>query len=59
MSLDFQKPEAIDLLRALVAKVDIVVENYGPGVLQKRGLDYEALIGMPSGSEKPVPPSVS
>jgi len=43
LCLDFQKPEALDILRALVAKVDIVVENYGPGVLQKRGLDYEAL----------------
>jgi CoA:oxalate CoA-transferase len=43
LCLDFQQPEAIKIIRALVAKVDIVVENYGPGVLQKRGLDYEAL----------------
>jgi crotonobetainyl-CoA:carnitine CoA-transferase CaiB-like acyl-CoA transferase len=43
LCLDLQKPEAIDILRALVAKVDVVVENFGPGVLQKRGLDYEVL----------------
>jgi len=43
LCLDFQKPEALDILRALAAKVDVVVENYGPGVLQKRGLDYESL----------------
>jgi CoA:oxalate CoA-transferase len=43
LCLDLQKPEALDILRALAAKVDIVVENYGPGVLQKRGLDYESL----------------
>jgi crotonobetainyl-CoA:carnitine CoA-transferase CaiB-like acyl-CoA transferase len=43
LCLDLQKPEALDILRALVAKVDVVVENYGPGVLQKRGLDYESL----------------
>jgi len=43
LCLDFQKPESLDILRALVAKVDVVVENYGPGVLQKRGLDYNSL----------------
>lgn len=43
LCLDLQKPEALDILRALVAKVDVVVENFGPGVLQKRGLDYESL----------------
>lgn len=43
LCLDLQKPEALDILRALAAKVDVVVENYGPGVLQKRGLDYESL----------------
>ena len=43
LCLDFQQPEALDILRALAAKVDVVVENYGPGVLQKRGLDYDSL----------------
>ncbi len=43
LCLDWHHPEALDILRALVTKVDVVVENYGPGVLQKRGLDYEAL----------------
>lgn len=43
LCLDFSKPEAIELLRALVREVDVVVENYGPGVMEKRGLDYAAL----------------
>jgi len=43
LCLDLQKTEALYILRALAAKVDVVVENYGPGVLQKRGLDYESL----------------
>jgi crotonobetainyl-CoA:carnitine CoA-transferase CaiB-like acyl-CoA transferase len=43
LCLDLQKPEALDILRGLAAKVDVVVENYGPGVLQKRGLDYDSL----------------
>ena len=43
LCLDFSKPLAIELLRSLVAKADVVVENYGPGVLEKRGLDYASL----------------
>ena len=43
LCLDFAKPEALDVLRALIPTVDVVVENYGPGVLEKRGLDYAAL----------------
>jgi crotonobetainyl-CoA:carnitine CoA-transferase CaiB-like acyl-CoA transferase len=41
--LDFDRPEALDVLRDLVVATDVVVENYGPGVLEKRGLDYESL----------------
>lgn len=43
LCLDFGKPESLDLLRSLAKTVDIVVENYGPGVMEKRGLDYESL----------------
>ena len=43
LCLDFSKPESLEILRALVPKVDIVVENFGPGVMQKRGLDYDSL----------------
>jgi crotonobetainyl-CoA:carnitine CoA-transferase CaiB-like acyl-CoA transferase len=43
LCLDFGKPESAELLQALVKTVDVVVENYGPGVMEKRGLDYESL----------------
>lgn len=43
LCLDFGKSESIDLLRSLAKTVDVVVENYGPGVMEKRGLDYESL----------------
>lgn len=43
LCLDFSKSESIDLLHSLVSKIDVVVENYGPGVLEKRGLDYESM----------------
>ena len=43
LCLDFSKPASIDLLHSLTAKVDVVVENYGPGVLERKGLDYPSL----------------
>jgi crotonobetainyl-CoA:carnitine CoA-transferase CaiB-like acyl-CoA transferase len=43
LCIDINKPEGLDVLRALVKTVDVVVENFGPGVMEKRGLDYAAL----------------
>jgi crotonobetainyl-CoA:carnitine CoA-transferase CaiB-like acyl-CoA transferase len=43
LCVDFQKPEAAALLMELAAGADVVVENYGPGVLEKRGITYESL----------------
>jgi crotonobetainyl-CoA:carnitine CoA-transferase CaiB-like acyl-CoA transferase len=43
LCIDWSRDEGIELLRALAAKMDVVVENYGPGVLAKRGLDYTTL----------------
>ncbi|HEV7989107.1 MAG TPA: CoA transferase, partial [Candidatus Binataceae bacterium] len=43
LCLDFSKPESIALLRELAKNADVVVENYGPGVMEKRGLDYASL----------------
>ncbi len=41
--VDFSKPEGVELVRALIPQVDVVIENYGPGVMDKRGLDYNSL----------------
>ncbi|MBI3801951.1 MAG: CoA transferase [Deltaproteobacteria bacterium] len=43
LCLDFNQPEALDLLRSVVKTVDVVVENYGPCVMEKRALDYASL----------------
>ncbi len=43
LCVDFSKRESLDLIRELAKKADIVVENYGPGVMEKRGLDYASL----------------
>jgi crotonobetainyl-CoA:carnitine CoA-transferase CaiB-like acyl-CoA transferase len=43
LCLDFNNPQGIELLHSLAKTVDVVVENFGPGVMEKRGLDYAAL----------------
>ncbi|MBF6559230.1 MAG: CoA transferase [Candidatus Binataceae bacterium] len=43
LCLDFSKPESIELLHDLVPRMDVVVENYGPGVLERKQLDYASL----------------
>ena len=41
--VNFDRPESWALLADLSRRVDIVVENFGPGVLERRGLDYASL----------------
>ena len=43
LCLDFKKSDGIALLHARIPHVDVVIENYGPGVMERRGLDYESL----------------
>ena len=43
LCLDFSKPQSIELLKSIARKADVVVENFGPGVMDKRGLDYDSL----------------
>jgi CoA:oxalate CoA-transferase len=43
ISLDLRKPEAIQLLLQLVDKVDIVVENFRPDVMDRLGLGWDVL----------------
>ncbi len=41
--LDLKKPEAATIVRELIPKVDVVVENYAPGVIGRLGFGYEAV----------------
>lgn len=41
--LDMDSAETDVIVRDLVGKVDVVVENFGPGVMEKRGWDYASL----------------
>ncbi|MBS0518981.1 MAG: CoA transferase [Proteobacteria bacterium] len=41
--LDLKRPEAVAAVKRLVKDVDILVENYRPGVMKRLGLDYPEL----------------
>lgn len=41
--LDLKKPEGKDLFLRLVEKVDVVMENFTPGSMERLGLGYEVL----------------
>lgn len=43
LALNLRKPEAQELLRQLAAAVDVVIENFSPGVLDRWGLGYQDL----------------
>ena len=42
VALDLKTPEGLAVARELVAKADVVVENFSTGVMQRLGLDYES-----------------
>ncbi|WP_214405464.1 CaiB/BaiF CoA-transferase family protein [Pseudonocardia lacus] len=40
--LDLRRPEGVDLVRALLPRVDAVIANFSPGVLDRLGLGWSA-----------------
>jgi crotonobetainyl-CoA:carnitine CoA-transferase CaiB-like acyl-CoA transferase len=43
VTLDFKQPEGRAILDQLIAKSDVIVENFRPGALARQGLDYASL----------------
>ncbi len=43
ITLDLRKPAAVEIVKKLVVKVDVVWENFRGGVMDRLGLGYEAL----------------
>ena len=43
LTLNLKKPEGLELAKKVVAKSDIVTENFAGGVMDKMGLGYEVL----------------
>ncbi|MGH9277410.1 MAG: CaiB/BaiF CoA transferase family protein [Acidimicrobiales bacterium] len=44
IALDLKDPDDLALVRRMIAKADIVVENFRPGVMTRLGLDPEELV---------------
>lgn len=43
ITANLKEPKAVELIKMLVAKSDVVIENYPPRVMRELGLDYEHL----------------
>lgn len=43
LALDLKQPEALELVKQLLADYDIVLEQFRPGVMERLGLGYEVL----------------
>ncbi|MBH1963553.1 MAG: CoA transferase [Comamonadaceae bacterium] len=43
LALDLRSPQSISILRTLVKDIDVVCENFRPGVMKDMGLDYDTL----------------
>jgi crotonobetainyl-CoA:carnitine CoA-transferase CaiB-like acyl-CoA transferase len=43
LAIDLRKDGALDLIREIADKADVVVENFKPGTMEKMGLSWEAL----------------
>src|SRR5580704_16868176 len=43
IALDLTKPEACAVAHDLIARADVVVENFSASVMKKYGLDYESV----------------
>ena len=43
IALDLKTPGGAEALRRLARQADVLVENFGPGVMERLGFGYEAL----------------
>lgn len=43
ITCDLKSEEGCSLVREMVKKADVVVENFGPGVIERLGFDYESI----------------
>jgi crotonobetainyl-CoA:carnitine CoA-transferase CaiB-like acyl-CoA transferase len=43
LTLDVKQPDAVDIVHALLAQADVLVQNLAPGAMQRMGFDYASL----------------
>jgi crotonobetainyl-CoA:carnitine CoA-transferase CaiB-like acyl-CoA transferase len=41
VTLNLRKPEAVEIIKRILGSYDVLVTNYRPGVLDRRGLSFE------------------
>ncbi|WP_407181486.1 CaiB/BaiF CoA transferase family protein [Bradyrhizobium sp. STM 3562] len=41
VAINLKSPEGLEIVRELIAKADVVIENFSTGVMERLGLDYE------------------
>jgi crotonobetainyl-CoA:carnitine CoA-transferase CaiB-like acyl-CoA transferase len=46
LTLDLQRPKAVEIVKRLVKTADVVWENFRPGIMERFGLGYEVLKGI-------------
>jgi crotonobetainyl-CoA:carnitine CoA-transferase CaiB-like acyl-CoA transferase len=49
LCIDLKHPEGGEIIRALIPQVDVLVENYAPGVMGRLGFDYAAVSSLNPG----------
>jgi crotonobetainyl-CoA:carnitine CoA-transferase CaiB-like acyl-CoA transferase len=42
VAIDLKSPEGLQVVREMIARADVVVENFSTGVMERLGLDYES-----------------
>jgi crotonobetainyl-CoA:carnitine CoA-transferase CaiB-like acyl-CoA transferase len=43
LCIDMKKPAAVELIKQLIPKFDVIVENFAPGIIGSMGLDYQTV----------------
>src|SRR5579871_1143155 len=43
VSIDLKRPEGLDLVLRLLDKMDVLIENFRPGTMERLGLGYAAM----------------
>ena len=49
ITLDLKEPRGVEILKRLVERADVLVENFRPNVKRRLGIDYEALSAVNAG----------
>lgn len=46
LCVDMRKPEGLAVLKSLLPKMDVLIENFAPGAIARLGLDYDTVKAM-------------